>query len=100
MGKRICQSFSGEKWYNLIVKNTEFENNTPLFIDTNLYVLKVWSEFVFNKCDNRILSEIVKREYDLYLLHKFVPFLSSIFVVKIQANLFFQQNINLVNLFY
>ena len=54
--------------YNLIVKNTEFENNTPLFIDTNLYVLKVWSEFVFNKCDNRILSEIVKREYDLYLL--------------------------------
>ena len=41
---------------------------SPLFIDTDLHVIKVWSEFVFNKCDNRILSEIAKREYDLYLL--------------------------------
>ena len=51
-----------------VISNTEFESHTPLFIDTNLYVIKVWSEFVFNKCDNRILSEIAKREYDLYLL--------------------------------
>lgn len=40
----------------------------PLFIDTDLHVIKIWSEFVFNKCDNRILTEISKRKYDLYLL--------------------------------
>jgi NadR type nicotinamide-nucleotide adenylyltransferase len=40
----------------------------PLIIDTDLYVIKVWSEFVFNKCDNRILTEITKRQYDGYLL--------------------------------
>ena len=44
------------------------EYNKQLFIDTDLYVIKVWSEFVFNKCDNRILSQIAARQYDLYLL--------------------------------
>jgi NadR type nicotinamide-nucleotide adenylyltransferase len=39
-----------------------------LFIDTDLYVIKVWSEFVFNACDNRILSQVATRKYDLYLL--------------------------------
>jgi len=39
-----------------------------LFIDTDLTVIKVWSEFVFNKCENSILSQIAKRPYDLYLL--------------------------------
>jgi nicotinamide riboside kinase len=43
-------------------------NFQPIFIDTDLYVIKVWSEFVFNKIDNRILTEIAKRKYDLYLL--------------------------------
>ncbi len=40
----------------------------PVFIDTDLQVIKVWSEFVFNKCDNRILTSIVNRHCDLYLL--------------------------------
>lgn len=40
----------------------------PLFIDTDMYVLKVWSEFVFGKCHPFILDQIVKRNYDLYLL--------------------------------
>lgn len=40
----------------------------PVFIDTDLYVIKVWSEFVFNKCDNRLLTGIATRKYDLYLL--------------------------------
>lgn len=48
------------------------ENNSGnppfLFIDTDLCVIKIWSEFVFNKCDNRILTAISKRKYDLYLL--------------------------------
>ncbi len=43
-------------------------NKEMLFIDTDMYVMKVWSEFVFNKCDNRILKEITTRKYDLYLL--------------------------------
>lgn len=44
-------------------------NHKPLlFIDTNMYVMKVWSEFVFNKCHLFFLDEIVKREYNLYLL--------------------------------
>jgi NadR type nicotinamide-nucleotide adenylyltransferase len=38
------------------------------FIDTDLYVMKVWSEFVFNKCHNYILEQIAERKYDLYLL--------------------------------
>ena len=39
-----------------------------LFIDTDLYIIKVWAEFVFNKCHNWILNRIAEREYDLYLL--------------------------------
>ena len=40
----------------------------PLFIDTDMYVMKIWSEYVFQKCDNWILNRIVERKYDLYLL--------------------------------
>ena len=39
-----------------------------LFIDTDMYVMKVWSEFVFGKCDRWILDQIVRRKYDGYLL--------------------------------
>jgi NadR type nicotinamide-nucleotide adenylyltransferase len=41
---------------------------STVFIDTDLYVMKVWSEFVFNKCHNWILNKIAARKYDLYLL--------------------------------
>ena len=42
---------------------------TPMvFIDTDMYVMKVWCEFVFGKCHSFILDEIVNRKYDLYLL--------------------------------
>jgi NadR type nicotinamide-nucleotide adenylyltransferase len=44
--------------------------NKPLFIDTDLYVMKVWSEFVFNQCSYNILNGIVNHNYDLYLLCK------------------------------
>jgi len=43
-------------------------HNSFLFIDTNMYVMKVWAEFVFNKCHNWILNRIAERDYDLYLL--------------------------------
>ncbi|MEO7800652.1 MAG: ATP-binding protein [Ginsengibacter sp.] len=39
-----------------------------LFIDTDMYVMKVWCEFVFRKCHNFILDQIAARHYDLYLL--------------------------------
>jgi NadR type nicotinamide-nucleotide adenylyltransferase len=42
--------------------------NNLLFIDTDMYVIKVWSEFVFCKCDSWVLNQIVSRKYDLYLL--------------------------------
>jgi nicotinamide riboside kinase len=43
-------------------------NNPLLFIDTDMYVMKVWCEYVFGKCHTFILEEIVNRKYDLYLL--------------------------------
>lgn len=39
-----------------------------VFIDTDMYVMKVWSEFVFNQCHQWIIDQIVSRRYDLYLL--------------------------------
>jgi len=39
-----------------------------LFIDTDMYVLKVWCEFVFGNCHQWIINQIVERRYDLYLL--------------------------------
>ncbi len=39
-----------------------------VFIDTDMYVMKVWCEFVFEKCHHWILNKIVERKYDLYLL--------------------------------
>ena len=39
-----------------------------LIIDTDMYVMKVWSEYVFNNCDPFILEKINEQKYDLYLL--------------------------------
>jgi NadR type nicotinamide-nucleotide adenylyltransferase len=39
-----------------------------LFIDTDMYVMKVWCEFVFNNCHRYILDKITERNYDHYLL--------------------------------
>jgi len=43
-------------------------HHSPLLIDTNMYVMKVWCEFVFNNCHQWILDQIIERKYDLYLL--------------------------------
>ena len=52
------------------IKN--FQHPTPniqhLFIDTDLYVIKVWEEYVFQQCHHWVLNRIVERKYDLYLL--------------------------------
>jgi NadR type nicotinamide-nucleotide adenylyltransferase len=39
-----------------------------LFIDTDMYVMRVWCEFVFGKCHSWILDQITIRRYDGYLL--------------------------------
>lgn len=39
-----------------------------LFIDTDMIVMKVWCEVVFENCHQYILDQIALRPYDLYLL--------------------------------
>jgi NadR type nicotinamide-nucleotide adenylyltransferase len=64
-----------EDEYALLV-NKSFDQSTPLatrhapllFIDTDMYVMKVWEEFVFGKSHTWIIDQIVERNYDGYLL--------------------------------
>jgi len=70
-----------EEKYTRIVETNQSNQNaslTPhashltfsplLFIDTDMYVMKVWCKFVFGKCHSWILNQIEERKYDLYLL--------------------------------
>lgn len=67
-------SMGNEQW--AITNDQTSESHSPftihhspvLFIDTDMYVMKVWCEFVFGKCHKWILEQIVERKYDLYLL--------------------------------
>jgi NadR type nicotinamide-nucleotide adenylyltransferase len=51
-----------------IEKNFNELKTELIFIDTDMYVMKVWCEFVFDKCHHWILNAIAERKYDLYLL--------------------------------
>ncbi|HEY1033330.1 MAG TPA: ATP-binding protein [Flavipsychrobacter sp.] len=42
--------------------------NKYLVCDTDLYVLKVWSEAKYGRCHPHILEQIAHRAYDMYLL--------------------------------
>lgn len=42
--------------------------NKILICDTNLLVIKVWSEHKFGSCDEEIIEKMNSRNYDLYLL--------------------------------
>jgi len=44
------------------------EKKDFLFCDTTLMVIKVWSQFKYNKVDDWILNEYQNRKYDFYLL--------------------------------
>lgn len=44
------------------------ESHRLIFIDTDMYVMKVWCEYVFNKCHTWILNRIAERKYDGYIL--------------------------------
>lgn len=46
----------------------ENSNLEIIFCDTELVVLKIWSEVVFNKCPNYIEEMLAKQKFDLYLL--------------------------------
>ena len=48
--------------------NGKSSTSNILFIDTNMYVMKVWCEYVFGKCHQFILDQIPKQKVDLYLL--------------------------------
>lgn len=48
--------------------NKDGRSGQLIFIDTDMYVMKVWCEFVFEKCHHWILNRIAERKYDLYLL--------------------------------
>lgn len=54
-----------EHWMQQPDKKTK---QPVLFIDTDMYVMKVWCEYVFGKCHPYILEQIAERPYDLYLL--------------------------------
>lgn len=53
---------------NLLPSNLLHPKPLNLFLDTNMFVMKVWCEFVFEKCHHWILDTIATRKYDLYLL--------------------------------
>ncbi|MDR0794343.1 MAG: AAA family ATPase [Chitinophagaceae bacterium] len=57
-----------EKINKSIPPNTHSSASPLLFIDTDMYVMKVWCEYVFQKCHQFILEQITERKYDLYLL--------------------------------
>ncbi|MBP1652686.1 MAG: ATPase/kinase involved in metabolism-like protein [Bacteroidetes bacterium] len=42
--------------------------NRLLVCDTDLHVIRVWSEYKYGECDPWILAAIAERKYDLYLL--------------------------------
>jgi len=59
-----------EEMYTDRAAGKKQERSLPhlLFIDTNMYVMKVWCEFVFQKTHDFILEQLSTRKYDLYLL--------------------------------
>ena len=40
----------------------------PVFLDTSLEVIKIWSEYKYGRCHPWILEKYIKQKHDLYLL--------------------------------
>ena len=57
-----------EKLNAQLNENSSSPSLPILFIDTDMYVMKVWCEFVFGECHPWILEKIAERKYDFYLL--------------------------------
>jgi len=67
------QSLIGSRESQVVADTSDFRLPTSdfsplLFIDTDMYVMKVWCEYVFGKCHDYIYEQIAQRKYDLYLL--------------------------------
>src|SRR6185503_11469636 len=59
--KKIIQSAIGSQ--QLANAHSSFTTHYyPIFIDTNMYVMKVWCDFVFSKCHQYILDQISERK--------------------------------------
>jgi len=64
---QIASEELGVRSWEAANKSKIADLKSKIFIDTNMYVMKVWCEFVFDKCHHWILNRIVERKYDLYL---------------------------------
>ena len=53
-----------EEW----IQKSKENNKNALVVDTDMYVMKVWCEYVFQNAHSYILEQINQRQYDLYLL--------------------------------
>ena len=51
-------------------KNVDSNKFSFVFFDTDLYVLKIWSELAFGSCESFILDHLAQDSYDLHLLCK------------------------------
>ena len=61
---RICQDLDE----NISTGAADPGPAIPFFVDTDLWVMKVWCEYVFGKCHQWIIDRIASRRYDFYLL--------------------------------
>jgi NadR type nicotinamide-nucleotide adenylyltransferase len=59
-----------DEYLTKATKQAEFLKQTKplLLVDTDMYVMKVWCEYVFKKCHQYIINKITQRKCDLYLL--------------------------------
>jgi nicotinamide riboside kinase len=64
----VGQPASGPSVAGQPIAGHSFTGQSILFVDTDLYVMKVWSEFVYGRCHPWILGQIASRKYDGYLL--------------------------------
>ena len=67
-GQVAEEELAEEAGIETIQQQTTNNKQQTLFIDTDMYVMKVWCEYVFDRCHHWILNRIVERQYDLYLL--------------------------------
>ena len=66
--QRIREQKSKNNKQEIESRKLETANCKLVFIDTDMYVMKVWCEYVFGMCHQFILDQIAERKYDLYLL--------------------------------
>ncbi len=69
----FCVAEANSQWSmaneeSAITSQPKAQSAPLLFVDTNMYVMKVWYEYVFGRCEYFVLDEIAERKYDLYLL--------------------------------